>query len=140
MKYYLDTNICIYFLKGLFPELPKKMLSMSPDDIKIPSIVEAELLYGAVKSMKSEENRENVKRFLLPFENIPFEDKAAACYSVIRNSLESTGNIIGPNNLIIAATVLANEGILITNNEKEFKRVAGLKVENWLDSPDVHTK
>jgi tRNA(fMet)-specific endonuclease VapC len=108
------------------------MMSHSPADIKIASMVKAELLYGAEKSKKKEENFEKVKKFLLPFEIIPFDDKATVEYSVIRANMERTGIVIGPNDLIIAATVLSHEGILVTNNEKEFRRVPGLTVENWL--------
>jgi len=132
MKYYLDTNICIYFLKGQYSRLLNMMMSHSPADIKIASMVKAELLYGAEKSKKKEENFEKVKKFLLPFEIIPFDDKATVEYSVIRANMERTGIVIGPNDLIIAATVLSHEGILVTNNEKEFRRVPGLTVENWL--------
>lgn len=132
MKFYLDTNVCIYFLKGMYPKLLDKMMAKSPDDIKIPSMVKAELFYGARKSMRIEENLEKVKRFLLPFEIVPFNSKAAACYSEIRSKLEQTGSIVGPNDLVIAATVIANEGILITNNEKEFSRIDELELENWV--------
>lgn len=132
MKYYLDTNICIYFLKGQYFQLLNIIMSHSPTDIKIPSLVKAELLYGAEKSQKKEENLEKVKKFLLPFEIISFDDQAAIAYSVIRADMEKTGIVIGPNDLIIAATVLSRRGILVTNNEKEFRRIPGLTVENWL--------
>jgi tRNA(fMet)-specific endonuclease VapC len=131
MKYYLDTNICIYFLKGLYPLLLQKILAHRPDSIKIASIVKAELLYGAEKSRKKDENLDKLNRFLLPYEIVPFDDKAAVRYSGIRAELEKTGVVIGPNDMIIAATVLAGDGILITNNEREFQRVSGLVIENW---------
>jgi tRNA(fMet)-specific endonuclease VapC len=132
MKFYLDTNICIYFLKGQYPQLLDAIMSQSPDDIKISSVVKAGLLYGAEKSQKREENLEKVKKFLLPFEIVPFDDKAAVEYSVMRANMERTGIVIGPSDLIISATVLSHCGTLITNNEKEFRRVPGLMVENWV--------
>lgn len=132
MRVYLDTNICIYFLKGFSSQLLDRIMSRSPDDIKICSMVKAELLYGAEKSQKREENLEKVKRFLLPFEIIPFDDKAAVEYSEMRANMERTGAVIGPNDLIIAATVRSHFGTLITSNEKEFRMVPGLIVENWL--------
>lgn len=132
MKYFLDTNICIYFLKGVSDKLHYKFLQTNPNDIKIPSIVKAELLYGIEKSMKKKENLKFINNFLLPFEIIPFDDFATEFYSKIRFSLEKKGNIIGPNDLLIAATVLSNKGTLVTNNSKEFKRVKGLKVVNWV--------
>jgi tRNA(fMet)-specific endonuclease VapC len=108
------------------------IMSHSPTDIKISSMVKAELLYGAEKSQKKEENLEKAERFLLPFEIIPFDDKAAVIYSVMRANMERTGFVIGPNDLVIAATILAHSGILVTNNENEFRRVPGLTVVNWL--------
>ncbi len=134
MKFFLDTNICIYFLKGIFPDLLKTIMSHNPDDIKIPSMVKAELLYGAEKSQRRNENLEKVNGFLLPYEIIPFDDKAAVIYSRIRSKLEKIALIIGPNDLIIAATVLGGEGCLVTNNEKEFNRVPELKTCNWVQS------
>jgi len=131
MTYFFDTNICIYFLKGVFPELQKKVLSTQPDKIKIPSMVAAELIYGARKSEKAAETTEKVKRFLKPLQIIPFDEEAAFFYGNIRASLEKAGNTIGFNDTIIAATVLAHNGILVTNNSGEFSRVSGLNIENW---------
>jgi len=132
LKYYLDTDICIFYLKGLFPVILEKIKLLHPDDIKIPSIVKAELLYGAEKSRKSKENIEKVQSFLFPFEIVNFDSYCAEIYAKIRSDLEKDGKTIGPNDLVIAATVLSNQGKLITNNTTEFKRVKKLKIENWL--------
>lgn len=132
MNYFLDSNICIYSLKGISEKLFKKILSIEPNNIKIPSIVKAELLLGAEKSLKRKENLKIINEFLTPFEIVSFDSKAAEKYSIIRADLEKKGKIIGPNDLIIAATVSANSGILITNNTKEFKRVKNLLIENWI--------
>ncbi|MEN8191198.1 MAG: type II toxin-antitoxin system VapC family toxin [Bacteroidota bacterium] len=132
MKYFLDTNICIYFLKGLYPSIKDKFQQINPNDIKIPSIVKAELLYGIEKSVKKKNNLELVNNFLFPFEIVPFDSSAAEFYSKIRSSLEKSGSIIGPNDLIIASIVAANKGTLISNNEKEFKRIKNLQVKNWI--------
>jgi len=131
MKYFLDANICIYFLKGTHPDLARKLLSHNPDHIRIPSIVKAELLYGALKSQKMKENMERIEQFLLPFKVVPFGDEEANGYARIRSTLEKNGTPIGPNDFIVAATTMENDGVLVTNNEKEFKRVKHLKVENW---------
>ncbi len=131
MKYYLDTNICIYFLKGSFSVLLEQLRTKTPEDIKIASIVKAELLLGAYKSNNPQKTEKIITEFLLPYNIIPFDDEASIIYSQIRGSLEKKGNVIGPNDLILAATVLANEGILVTNNEVEFKRVKELNIENW---------
>lgn len=134
MIYFLDTNICIYFLKGLFPSILVHLKSLGPQKIKIPSIVKAELLYGAEKSTSRKQTLERVNTFLEPYEITGFNDKASSFYAQIRSECEKHGNIIGPNDLIIAATVMAGNGILITNNEKEFKRIKMLKTENWTKS------
>jgi tRNA(fMet)-specific endonuclease VapC len=131
MKYFLDTNICIYFLKGLFPVLIEHFQSKTPEEIKIASIVKAELLLGAFKSKNKTKTEKIVKEFLLPYTIISFDDEASIIYSKIRGSLEKKGQIMGPNDLILAATVLANDGILITNNVTEFKRIKDIKIENW---------
>lgn len=133
MKYFLDTNICIYFLKGLSEKLKKSILDRHPDEIKIPAIVKAELLYGAEKSNFRDDNMIKVEEFLLPFEIVPFSDRDTIIYAEIRSNLEKKGIPIGPKDLIIAATVLRYPGTLITNNKKEFNRIEGLNIENWID-------
>lgn len=133
MKYFLDTNICIYYLKGMYPEIIKKLLSKNPEDIKIPSIVKAELMYGAEKSESKNKTKEKIVEFLLPFEIVGFNDEATEIYGKTREYLEKKGMIIGPNDLIIASTVLSQNGTLITNNAKEFKRIKELKIENWTE-------
>jgi tRNA(fMet)-specific endonuclease VapC len=131
MTYHLDSNICIYFLKGLYPNIRDKLENINPTKIKIPSIVKAELLYGAEKSQNRSMNIDKVTKFLEPFEVLPFDDEAAISYSQIRSSLEIKGTIIRPNDYIIASVVLSKNGILVTNNESEFKRIKNLKIENW---------
>jgi len=131
MNYFLDTNICIYLLKGKFPEVKQRLEELSPQRIKIVSLVRGELLLGAEKSNNSEETREVIEQFLLPFEIVAFDKEASEQYARIRGELEKKGQVIGPNDLLIAATVCANDGTLVTRNEKEFDRVPGLKVENW---------
>ena len=131
MNYYLDTNICIFFLRGTHSALLHAVLPNNPNTIKIPAIVVAELVHGAEKSLDSVKNLECVKKFLTPFEIVPFDILAAYSYGKIRSSLEKRGQIIGPNDLIIAATVLYQNGILVKNNTKEFERVENLAIEDW---------
>ena len=132
MNYYPDTNICIYFLKGVSTNINLKLQQANPDNIKIPSIVKAELLFGAEKSNRRKQNIELVSKFLLPLEIISFDNRAAEVYATVRASLEKKGEVIGPNDLIIASIVLANNGTLVTNNPKEFNRIGKLKVINWV--------
>ncbi len=131
MKIFLDTNICIYFLQGRKPQLKRKFQLFKPGDIKIPSIVKAELLLGAEKSERREFNLAKINEFLFPFTIIPFDTSAAEEYAAIRSALEKKGATIGANDYIIAATVLADNGLLVTNNTREFRRVPQLKVEDW---------
>lgn len=132
MIYYLDSNICIYFLKGLYASIMENIKNINPDNIKIPSIVKGELLYGAEKSEQKTKNLTRINQFLEPFEIIPFDDDCSIVYSRIRSDIEQKGTGIGPNDYIIAATVLAKNGILVTNNIKEFERIKNLRIENWV--------
>ncbi len=103
-----------------------------PEDIKIPALVKAELLYGAAKSARREENEKHLILFLEPFEIVPFDDNATARYADIRFRTKVKGTPVGPNDLIIAATVLSRNGVLVTNNIKEFQHIQDLMVENWI--------
>ena len=129
--YFLDTNTCIYFLNGRFQQIKTKILSTPPNQIAIPSLVKAELLFGAYKSKSRQKNIEKVTQFLEPFEIIAFDDMMTWVYADVRCETEACGRSIGPNDLFIASIVKFHEGILVTNNVKEFKRIQGLVVEDW---------
>ena len=130
MTYFLDTNICIFHIKGLSPKVREAIIG-SLDNIKIPVMVAAELLYGVEKSGRRDENRKRYEEFMSYFITVPFDDSAAEHYASIRAGLEKKGTPIGDNDMIIAAIVRANNGVLITNNTKEFSRVPGLNIEDW---------
>ncbi|TXT43467.1 MAG: PilT protein domain-containing protein [Spirochaetes bacterium] len=130
--YYLDTNTCIYFLNGNYESVKVKILSTGPNEIAIPSIVKAELLFRAYKSINKKNNIEKIVKFLEPFEIVAFDDSMSQTYAEIRYKAEKIGEIVGPNDLFIAAIVKFREGTLVTNNDKEFRRIEGLKIENWV--------
>ena len=131
MTFFLDTNICIYHLNGSAQGI-SRMLEKTPfRSVKIPSMVAAELLYGAEKSAKREYDLNIFKTFLSLYDIVPFDQKAIEYYAAIRKTLESTGKIIGGNDLVIAATVMANGGTLVTRNIDEFSRIEGLLVSDW---------
>lgn len=130
-KYYLDTNVCVEFLRGRNERINEKIKSFSPSDIKIPLIVLAELVAGAFKSVKREKNLEEIRYFYESFEIIPLGFPDVFIYGKIRADLELSGQKIGANDTIIAATVLSRNGILVTNNIGEFSRVEGLMIEDW---------
>ena len=136
MNYLIDTNICIYLMNGRTPQLVEKVLEKSKlaavQSIAISSITVAELQYGVANSKKKAQNQTRLNAFLLPFDILPFTESHTECYGEIRAQLTQKGNIIGPLDLLIAAHALAENRTLVTNNDKEFVRVKGLTVENWL--------
>jgi tRNA(fMet)-specific endonuclease VapC len=134
MKYFLDTNILIYYFNGKFHNIRMKLGEISQTDIFIPSVVATELFLGALKSARKEYNYARYQAFLEHFRIVPFDFLAAGCYAEIRAELENGRKSIGWNDLLIAATVKANDGILVTNNTQEFSRVPGLTLEDWTTS------
>jgi tRNA(fMet)-specific endonuclease VapC len=128
--YLLDSNIFIYYLNVRYPHLNEKLLSVSPSRIKIPAIVEAEIFVNIEKIGKNK-IRGLWENFFDTFESVPFDKTASRQYAIIRAYLEKKGTTIGPHDLIISATVLANNGILVTHNTKEFKKVPHLIIEDW---------
>ena len=131
MLYFLDTNICIYLLNGRFPGIRLKLEDIPHNNIKIPAVVAAELYYGAVKSEKRAYNLARSSKFVALYDTIPFDHTASGIYAEIRAVLESKGQMIGGNDLLIAASALAYEAVLVTNNVKEFARIDELKIEDW---------
>jgi tRNA(fMet)-specific endonuclease VapC len=134
--YFLDSNTCIYFLNGSSEAIRKKVLSTSPIDIKIPSVVKAELLLGAYKSKTPQKSLEKLEQFLEPFEVVPFDETVCYEYAAIRKQTEEEGKIVGPNDLLIASIAKFHEGILVTRNTKEFTRIKDLVIENWWEEAE----
>ena len=130
-KYYLDTNICVFFFRKSGGIVRTKIRSMASEDIKIPAVVKAELLAGAMKSALKEDNIRQVVEFCESFELMPFDDAEAWEYGEIKSSLERRGIPIGYNDMMIAVIVKAQQGILVTNNTREFSRIDGLMLEYW---------
>ena len=131
--YIVDSNTCIYFMNGKYQSVRDKFLSISPKDIKISSVVKGELLLGAFKSQTREQTTKKVEKFLKPFDVVDFSAKMAYDYAEIRASLEISGNSIGANDLLIAATALNKKATLVTHNTDEFSRVRGLDIEDWVE-------
>jgi tRNA(fMet)-specific endonuclease VapC len=131
LKYLLDTNICIYLINSKSEKLIKQFKTLDIGQLAISSISVAQLRYGASKSQATEKNNFALDQFLIPLEIVDFDTRSAASYGEVRTNLESKGKPIGPLDTLIAAQALAYGLTLITNNVREFKRVSGLKVENW---------
>lgn len=121
-------------MRGKNVELHNKIDAIETSRIKIPALVKAELLVGAEKSKRHDETLAETLAFCEPYEIVPFEDSMLMDYAKIRASLELSGQKIGYNDTIIAATVLARKSILVTNNIKEFGRIDGLHCEDWTET------
>ncbi len=133
MIFLLDTNTCIYLIKQRPPEVLRRFEEHTVGDIGISSITAAELHFGAEKSQRPEGNLRALEQFLLPLDVVPFGHEAAAAYGRIRAVLERRGTPIGSLDTLIAAHALSLRLTLVTNNLREFERVPGLKLENWVD-------
>ena len=127
----LDTDICIYLLKGIYPSLRSRLAARAPSSIAIPAVVKAELLLGAYKSSRREATIMVLDAFLTPFKLLPFGDEETVFHARIRSELEAEGKPMGPNDLLIAATAMARGATLVTHNVREFGRVNGLAWEDW---------
>jgi len=132
MKYMLDTNTIVY-AKNARPEVVlKRFRQYDPGDLCISAITMAELEYGVQNSSRPDRNRLALLVFLSNIDVIPFGAEAARAYGRIRYDLKEKGNLIGGNDLLIAAHARSLGYTLITNNTREFNRVEGLLVDHWV--------
>jgi len=127
----LDTDICIYIIKRKPINVLKRLESLQPGQLAMSAITFAELMNGAKKNQHVEANLARLKALGELIEIRLFDKQAAVCYGDVRSGLEKRGEMIGGNDLLIAAHALSLGWTLVTNNEREFGRVEGLKVENW---------
>ena len=130
-KYLLDTNIVIYVLK----RRPKEVLEIfnrNASRMAISSITLSELIYEAEKSSNVDKNLEATEEFVSHLDVLPYDAKASQHYGQIKAALEKRGEIIGENDIHIAAHAISQGLILVTNNLREFKRVPNLARENWV--------
>jgi tRNA(fMet)-specific endonuclease VapC len=128
----LDTNICIYTIKHKPESVINNFMSHKPEDLCISSITYAELMHGVEKSQAVDKNRLAISLFLSPITILDFDDKAAGEYGRVRAALERKGTPIGPLDMLIAGHAKSEGLILVTNNTREFKRVNGLALEDWV--------
>ena len=132
MLFLLDTNICIYIIKQKPPQVLEKFKAYQVGDIGISSITVGKLQYGVQKSQFLVKNQQALTQFLLPLTVVDFNRDAAIIYGDIRAELEKNGTPIGSLDTLIATHALSLDITLVTNNLKEFNRVPGLKLENWV--------
>ncbi|MBI1287097.1 MAG: PIN domain-containing protein [Flavobacteriales bacterium] len=130
MKYLLDTNICIYFFRGKF-DLLEKMNAVGVDNCFISEITLAELVYGAENSKNPEKNNGLIDEFVESVSVIPVFD-AIKEYGKQKARLKREGNLVGDFDLLIGSTAIANERVMVTDNTKDFERLEGIEMENWI--------
>jgi tRNA(fMet)-specific endonuclease VapC len=130
MMFVLDTNTLIYFFKGM-GRVAERLLAQSPQDIGIPAVVLYELEVGIARSTSPQKRQKQLAEMLAVVTVLPFGTAEARAAAAIRAALEGAGTPIGPYDVLIAATALANRDILVTHNVREFGRVPGLQIEDW---------
>jgi len=132
VKYLLDTNTCVQYLrKGSASPVSAKLATLNRADVVVCAVVVAELLYGALRSRDVAKSLGDVRTYIAGFKSLDFDGPAAEHYASIRADLAAKGTPIGPNDLMIAAIALAHGLTLVTHNTAEFSRVAGLTLEDW---------
>lgn len=132
MKYMLDTNICIEIIRRRSVSAVERCEAHAGQGLCLSAVSYSELLFGCAKSLHPAKNCHALEKFLAPLEVLDFPAAAGHDYAKLRAGLEKQGWIIGPNDLLIAAHCLHLKCTLVTNNEREFRRVPGLRVTNWL--------
>ena len=133
----LDTNICIYINKQKPPQVLAKLQSLPIHQVCMSVITFAELMHGALKSQQVVNNLTVIQNLRRIIQIKKFDELAAETYGQVRSDLERKGLIIGSNDLLIASHALSQGMILVTNNEREFRRISGLKIVNWINNSPV---
>lgn len=129
--YLLDTNTCVEVLRNRNQNVVRRFAATAPKDVRLCSVVKAELLYGARKGPRAASNLTTLAVFFASLVSLPFDDTGADVYGTIRADLEKRGVPIGPNDTMIAAIALQHGLTVATHNVNEFQRVPGLQVEDW---------
>ena len=131
MRWMLDTDTCIAIIKK-HPVALKKLRGKSVGQVGISSITLGELAFGAEKSSRSSQAHEALDEFLVALEVAGFDDASAMTYGKVRASLERQGKPIGPLDTLIASHALDVDAVLVTHNTREFSRIDGLRLEDWI--------
>jgi tRNA(fMet)-specific endonuclease VapC len=134
IRFMLDTNVCVDLIRGRASRLFHRLRRCRVDEVAISSITLAELQYGAAKSARPARHAMLLAEFCAPLAILSFDDQAAEIYGTVRATLERKGTPIGPLDTLIASHAMSVGATLVTNNEREFRRVTGLQVENFVAS------
>ena len=129
--YLIDTDVIIYWLKGIYPQINEKIEIIKDDCLFISSITVAELYFGAYNSSKQDENLKLIIDLISESNIIHFDPKSGEQFGKIKADLKNRGKIINDSDIFIAATAIANDLILVTNNEKHFQRIQNLYIQSW---------
>jgi tRNA(fMet)-specific endonuclease VapC len=132
-RFMLDTDCCIELLRGRAPRAVQAIRTLGLDHIHVSAITVGELLTGAARSNSPRENSTRVVRFCASLQVVAFDERAAAAYASTRAMLEMRGTPIGPLDTLIAGHALAMGVTLVTGNTREFGKVEGLGIENWIE-------
>jgi tRNA(fMet)-specific endonuclease VapC len=130
--YLLDTNICAYFMSRKYPAITAQFRKHEPGELAISSIVAAELAYGVENSTRIESNRRNLELFLGKMNVVAWDEAALWQFGFHKAKLKKAGTRIGELDLLIGCQALAMDAVLVTNNTREFERIDGLRLENWV--------
>ena len=131
IRYLLDTNACIELIRKRSPKVLSHLRACPIGSVGLSSVTLAELYFGVARSAFPDRNLMALTQFCAPLELLPFDDRAASAYGRVRADLERSGFPAGPLDTLIAAHALSQSAVLVTDNEREFRRVRGLEVENW---------
>jgi len=131
MTYLLDTNICIYIINEQPAQVLQRVIQAGRDSLAISTVTAAELAFGVAKSTRPD-SRAKLENFLSKFPILDWDQDAAWIYGNVRKALEAKGQRIGERDLLLACQALAMDATMVTNNTREFERVEGLKLENWV--------
>ncbi|HEV2843985.1 MAG TPA: type II toxin-antitoxin system VapC family toxin [Thermoanaerobaculia bacterium] len=131
MRYLLDTNVWVDYLRQRSARVISRVRSSDPDDLALSSVVLAELRYGAERSQRSDRNHAQLDILVRDVPLLDFDASAAGAFGRLRTALEVQGAVIGPYDMMIAAQALSQKLVLVTDNQDEFCRVPSLRLENW---------
>jgi tRNA(fMet)-specific endonuclease VapC len=131
MMYLLDTNICIYIINEQPAQVLRRLIEAGRESLAISTVTVAELAFGVAKSTRGE-SQPKLQNFLAKFPILDWDEAAAWRYGQVRKSLEAKGQRIGERDVLLACQALALNATMVTNNTREFERIEGLKLENWV--------
>lgn len=135
MKYLLDSNACVAYLRSRSSPVYRHLQAQAPKDIALCAVVKEELYYGAQRSVNPARSLAHLTQFFTPYISLPFDDAAAEVAGRIRAHLAARGTPIGANDLLIAAIAITHDLTLVTHNTREFSRVAEVRLVDWETQP-----